>query len=56
MQYSVISRLHRLQFTVAHALGFSDSTSRLLAEAVFSTHADNSLRTGCELSVATNVY
>jgi hypothetical protein len=31
MQYSVISHLHTLQSTVAHALGFSISTSRLLA-------------------------
>jgi hypothetical protein len=30
-QYSVITDLHNLQFTVAHALGFSISTSRLLA-------------------------
>jgi hypothetical protein len=29
--YSVISRLYSLQSTVAHALGFSVSTSRLLA-------------------------
>jgi hypothetical protein len=62
-----MSRLHQLKFTVAHALGFSRSTSRLSAtdvdaqtisltlqifhvnllvtETVFSTHADNSLRT-----------
>jgi hypothetical protein len=30
-QYSVIADLHTFQFTVAHALGFSVSTSRLLA-------------------------
>jgi hypothetical protein len=30
-QYSAIADLHNLQFTVAHALGFSVSTSRLLA-------------------------
>jgi hypothetical protein len=30
-QYSDIADLHTLQFTVAHALGFSVSTSRLLA-------------------------
>jgi hypothetical protein len=30
-QYSAIDDLHTLQFTVAHALGFSVSTSRLLA-------------------------
>jgi hypothetical protein len=30
-QYSVNADLHTLQFTVAHALGFSASTSRLLA-------------------------
>jgi hypothetical protein len=30
-QYSFISRLHQLQFTVAHALGFLVATSRLLA-------------------------
>jgi hypothetical protein len=29
--YSAISDLHNLQFTVAHALGFSVSTTRLLA-------------------------
>jgi hypothetical protein len=29
--YSAIADLHTLQFTVAHALGFSFSTSRLLA-------------------------
>jgi hypothetical protein len=29
--YSAVSDLHNLQFTVAHALGFSVSTSRLLA-------------------------
>jgi hypothetical protein len=29
--YSAVSRLHQLQFTVAHALGFSRSTSRLPA-------------------------
>jgi hypothetical protein len=30
-QYSAISRLHNLQFTIAHTLGFSLSTSHLLA-------------------------
>jgi hypothetical protein len=30
-QYSAIADLHNLQFTVAHELGFSVSTSRLLA-------------------------
>jgi hypothetical protein len=30
-QYSAIADLHSLQFTVEHALGFSVSTSRLLA-------------------------
>jgi hypothetical protein len=30
-QYSAIFVLHQLMFTVAHALGFSVSTSRLLA-------------------------
>jgi hypothetical protein len=30
-QYSAIADLHTSQFTVAHALGFSVSTSRLLA-------------------------
>jgi hypothetical protein len=30
-QYSAIAHLHTFQFTVAHALGFSVSTSRLLA-------------------------
>jgi hypothetical protein len=30
-QYSDIADLHTLQFTVSHALGFSDFTSRLLA-------------------------
>jgi hypothetical protein len=30
-QYSAIADLHNLQFTVAHALGFSAFTSRLLA-------------------------
>jgi hypothetical protein len=30
-QYSAISCLHQLQFTVAHALGFSVSTSRFPA-------------------------
>jgi hypothetical protein len=30
-QYSAISELHNFQFTVEHALGFSDSTSRILA-------------------------
>jgi hypothetical protein len=30
-QYSAIAVLHNLRFTVAHALGFSASTSRLLA-------------------------
>jgi hypothetical protein len=29
--YSAIADLHTFQFTVAHALGFSVSTSRLLA-------------------------
>jgi hypothetical protein len=29
--YSAIAYLHTFQFTVAHALGFSVSTSRLLA-------------------------
>jgi hypothetical protein len=32
-QYSAIADLHRLQFTVANALGFSVSTSRLPATA-----------------------
>jgi hypothetical protein len=36
MQYSVIADLHRLQSTVAHALGFSISTSRL-PETAFNT-------------------
>jgi hypothetical protein len=62
---TVLFRLHSLQSTVAHALGFSVSTNRfpatdldaetvsltlqifhvnlLVTEAVFSTHADNSL-------------
>jgi hypothetical protein len=31
MQYSAIPDVHTFQFTVAHALGFSVSTSRLLA-------------------------
>jgi hypothetical protein len=31
MQYSAIADLQTFQFTVAHALGFSVSTSRLLA-------------------------
>jgi hypothetical protein len=31
LKYSAIADLHNLQFTVAHALGFSISTSRLLA-------------------------
>jgi hypothetical protein len=31
MQYSAIADLHTLQFTAAHALGFSAFTSRLLA-------------------------
>jgi hypothetical protein len=30
-QYSAIADLHTFQFTVAHAVGFSVSTSRLLA-------------------------
>jgi hypothetical protein len=30
-QYSAVSHLHQLQFTVAHALGFSVSTSRFPA-------------------------
>jgi hypothetical protein len=30
-QYSAIAQLRTLQFTVAHAVGFSLSTSRLLA-------------------------
>jgi hypothetical protein len=30
-QYSAIADLHTLQFTVPHALGFSDFTSRILA-------------------------
>jgi hypothetical protein len=30
-QYSTIAHLHTFQFTVAHALGFPVSTSRLLA-------------------------
>jgi hypothetical protein len=30
-QYSAISVLHQLQFTVGHALGFSISTGRFLA-------------------------
>jgi hypothetical protein len=30
-QYSAIADLHNFQFTVAHALGFSVSTSRILA-------------------------
>jgi hypothetical protein len=30
-QYSAIADLHTFQFTTAHALGFSVSTSRLLA-------------------------
>jgi hypothetical protein len=30
-QYNSIADLHNLQFTVAHALGFSVSTSRLIA-------------------------
>jgi hypothetical protein len=28
--YSAVSHLHQLKFTIAHALGFSLSTSRLL--------------------------
>jgi hypothetical protein len=31
-QYSAIADLHTFQFTVAHALGFSVSTNRLLAK------------------------
>jgi hypothetical protein len=30
-RYSAVANLHNFQFTVAHALGFSVSTSRLLA-------------------------
>jgi uncharacterized membrane protein len=30
-QYSAIADLHTFQFTIVHALGFSVSTSRLLA-------------------------
>jgi hypothetical protein len=33
-QYSTIADIHTFQFTVAHALGFSVSTSRLLATAL----------------------
>jgi hypothetical protein len=57
--YSVISHLHNSQFTVAHHLPVSDlyaptvnsltlqifHVNLLFTEAVFSTHADNSLRT-----------
>jgi hypothetical protein len=31
LKYSAIADLHNLHFTAAHALGFSISTSRLLA-------------------------
>jgi hypothetical protein len=36
-QYSVISRLHNLQYTVAQALGFSASTSRFSATDIDTT-------------------
>jgi hypothetical protein len=39
-RYSVIADLHTFQFTVPHALGFSVSTSRLLATDVTSNHYD----------------
>jgi hypothetical protein len=38
-QYSAIADLHTFQFTVTHALGFSVSTSRLLATALNSGYA-----------------
>jgi hypothetical protein len=46
--YSAIADLHNLQFTVAHALGFSVSSSRLLAtdlnaETIISNHYEVSL-------------
>jgi hypothetical protein len=40
-QYSAIADLHTFQFTVAHALGFSVSTSHLLATDL---HAETSIQ------------
>jgi hypothetical protein len=45
LKYSAISELHNLHFNVAHALGFSISTSRLIAtdfntETIASNHYD----------------
>jgi hypothetical protein len=41
LKYSAMAELHNLQFTVAHALGFSVSTSRLLTT-VFNTETSTS--------------
>jgi hypothetical protein len=44
--YSAIADLHNLQLTVAHALGFSVSTSRLLATDI---NTDISTSNHCEV-------
>jgi hypothetical protein len=45
-QYSAIADLHNFQFTVAHALGFSAFTSRLLATDL---NTETSTSNHCEL-------
>jgi hypothetical protein len=39
-QYSATADLHNLQFTVAHALGFSVLTSRLLVTELKESHCE----------------
>jgi hypothetical protein len=55
-KYSAIADLHTLQFTVAHALGFSVSTSRLLAtdlntETSTSNHYGSLLAVPCSITL-----
>jgi hypothetical protein len=48
-QYSVIADLHTLQFTVAHALGFSVFTSRLLATETQKLELQITIKSSCYL-------
>jgi hypothetical protein len=51
MQYSSIADLHTFQFTVAHALGFLVSTSRLLA-----TDLSTETTTQITTSITTKIF
>jgi hypothetical protein len=54
--YSAIADLHDLQFTVAHALGLSISTSRLLATDLNTeTSASNHYESSCYLAFSHSV-